>query len=57
MPKIGDDALNIFHFVIIAFFVILINGCGYKANPYWSSVNLDIDSRGLDSSLIENKGN
>ena len=36
MPKIGDDALNIFHFVIIAYLAANLCGCGYKADPFYS---------------------
>ena len=28
---------NIFHFMIVAFLMAFLNGCGYKADPYWSN--------------------
>lgn len=49
--------MNIFHFAIIAFFVAIFSGCGYKADPYYSAKAHGNSSLGASFALVENFGN
>lgn len=35
LQEIGDNMTRIFHIWILAYLLVILIGCGFKANPYY----------------------